>query len=135
MRTLALAGCLVVMTVACSDSPSSPDSRLNEQFTLAAGASTTVDDTNLQIRFVGVSGDSRCPADAVCIQGGDAVVRVRVSGLSLPAEYELHTGDSRGAQASHGPYRIALIQLQPYPFSSGPIAAGDYRATLEVTRP
>ena len=31
--------------------------------------------------------------------------------------------------------RIELVELQPYPFISRPIAPGDYRVTLTVTRP
>ena len=85
------------------------------------------------IEFTGVSGDSRCPANAVCIQGGDAVVHIRVTGGGT-STYELHTGDDSRSTVVHGLYRIALMQLQPYPFSAQPIAPNDYRATLTVTR-
>jgi hypothetical protein len=93
-----------------------------------------VDEANLRVEFRGVTGDSRCPADAVCIQGGDAIVHVRVSG-STQADYELHTGDASRASATHGQTRIALVELQPYPFSSRTIGADEYRATLTVSRP
>ena len=33
-----------------------------------------------RLRFEGVTGDSRCPVDAICIQGGDAIVKVQASG-------------------------------------------------------
>jgi hypothetical protein len=83
---------------------------------------------------VEVTGDSRCPADAICIQGGDAVVHVRVYDERGTASYELHTGDSSQATAAHRDVRIALVELQPYPFSSRPFSPSDYRATLEVRR-
>jgi hypothetical protein len=51
------------------------------------------------------------------------------------AEYELHTGDSARAVATHRQARIELLELQPYPFSSRTIEPGDYRATLTVTGP
>jgi len=85
------------------------------------------------IEFTSVTGDSRCPADAVCIQGGDAVVHIRVTGGGT-STYELHTGDNSRAAVVHGLYRIALMQLQPYPFSAQPISPNDYRATLTATR-
>ena len=50
------------------------------------------------LRFNGVSGDSRCPADAFCIQGGDAIVRVTVVDAGQSREVELHTGDMRPVQ-------------------------------------
>lgn len=85
------------------------------------------------MEFTGVSGDSRCPADAICIQGGDALVHVRVS-TGLTRSYELHTGDSSRAAVTHGAFRIALVDLQPYPFSSRTIDPDDYRATMTVVR-
>ena len=91
-------------------------------------------DAGISVQFVGVTGDSRCPADAFCIQGGDAVVHVRVLDTGAPNAYELHTGDSNRASVAHGGLRIELLELQPYPFSSRTINPGDYRATIVVSR-
>jgi hypothetical protein len=86
----------------------------------------------IRVRFVGVFGDSRCPADAFCIQGGDAVVRIDVLGVSgASSTYDLHTGDMQPIR--HGELTIALENLSPYPFSSRQIAPGEYRATLRVS--
>jgi hypothetical protein len=94
-----------------------------------------VRDVDLRVQFVEVTGDSRCPADAVCITGGDALVHIRVSDGSSASTYELHTGDLSRASIVHGSVKIALVELQPYPFSSRTIAPGDYRATLTASRP
>jgi hypothetical protein len=101
---------------------------------LAPGQTAEVGNAGISLRFDGVSGDSRCPGDAICIQGGDALVKVSVLATqNRAAEYVLHTGDMR--PVSHDDVTIALIELTPYPFSSlGPIAPSDYRATLKVTR-
>jgi hypothetical protein len=107
---------------------------LNERFTLAPGQRVDVQAASFQLEFVGVPGDSRCPADVVCVWAGDAIVQVRVIDNSR-AQYELHTGDAARTAAVHGQARIELVDLQPYPFSSRTIAPGDYRATLTVTRP
>ena len=108
---------------------------IDERFTLSAGDSARIASTNVTLIFVDVQGDSRCPADAICIQGGDAVVRVRATGGSRTQTLELHTGDSSRASAQYEDFKVALAELQPYPFSSRPpIAAGDYRATLVVSR-
>jgi len=128
--------CLLLATGCDENSPTGPTVPLNERFTLAPGDTAVIDGTDTRVQFLRVSGDSRCPGDAVCIQGGDALVHVRVYDDRSPVEYELHTGDSSQASAMHGLLTIALQELQPYPFSSRPpIAAGDYRATLTVTRP
>jgi len=127
------ASCLLLATACNEKSPVAPTVPLNQQFTLAPGESASIENTSIRIEFLRVSGDSRCPADAICIQGGDALVEVRVSN-GTAAEYDLHTGDLSRAAVTHAGYRIELVQLQPYPFSSRTIAAGDYRATLTVTR-
>lgn len=123
-----------LLLAACDEqSPAGPTVPLNQQFTLAPGESASIENTSIRVEFMRVSGDSRCPADAVCIQGGDALVEVQVSNGNA-ARYDLHTGDQARAAVTHEGFRIELVQLQPYPFSSRTIAPGDYRATLAVSR-
>ncbi len=97
------------------------------------GGETTIDGTTLSLRFERVSGDSRCPADAVCILGGDATVHVKAVEDGTITELELHTGDSARASAPVGSRLVTLTGLQPYPFSNRTIDPGEYRATLRVT--
>ena len=132
MRSLLLLISLVA-AVGCGDTIAGPSVPLDEPFILAIGESTAVAGAAFVIEFKGVTGDSRCPADAVCIQGGDAVVAINVSDGGR-ATYDLHTGDQSRASVTHRGYRITLVMLQPYPFSSRPITDADYRATLTVTR-
>jgi len=127
--------CLLLIAVsasACGDSgPAGPSVGLNESFTLAPGEVAVVGDDTLRVQFERVSGDNRCPADVVCILGGDAIVHVRVFGSGGVGEYELHTGDDSLASVTHGSVRLTLESLEPFPFSSGPpIEPGDYRATF-----
>ena len=129
---LACVGLLLTMAVACS-SPSGPTVRLDENFVLAPGESARVSGADVSVRFMGVQGDSRCPADAVCIQGGDAIVRVEAQSSAAGAKtYDLHTASSQPDR--HGDVSIALVELAPYPFASRPTQPSDYRATLRVTR-
>ena len=135
MRVAVLVFCLLVATACDEKSPVAPTVPLNERFTLAPGQTVEVEGAGLFLEFRGVTGDSRCPADVMCVQGGDAIVHVRVGGAASQADHELHTGDSSRAVATHGQARITLVELQPYPFSSRTIAPADYRATLTVTQP
>lgn len=134
MRAFVLVFCLLAATACDEKSPAGPTVPLNQRFTLARGELARVDGADLGLQFVEVTGDSRCPADAVCIQGGDALVHVRVVDVGTTA-YELHTGDSSRAAVTHRQVRIELVQLQPFPFSSRTIAPDEYRATFTVTRP
>ncbi len=134
MRIATLLLCLLTAAACGEDAPTGPTVSLDERFTLAPGETASVADSAMRLRFDGVSGDSRCPADAVCIQGGDAIVHVQASGVGDAMSLELHTGDSSRASATYGGVKVALVELQPYPFSSRTIAPGDYRATLLVSR-
>jgi len=125
----------VLLATSCGATPTGPSVPLKQQFTLAPSEAAVIADEGVIVQFVQVSGDSRCPADALCIQGGDAVVVIRASdGRAAATTYELHTGDSSRATARHRNLQIELVELQPYPFSSQPFTPDKYRATLRVTR-
>jgi hypothetical protein len=131
--SLSLGLCLLGVTGCDEKSPVAPTIPLSQRFALAPGDSATVEGSSLRVQFLRVSGDSRCPADALCIQGGDAIVHVRITG-TVTADYELHTGGPPQFVVTPTGFRIELVELQPYPFSSRTISPGDYRATLVVTR-
>jgi hypothetical protein len=113
-------------------SPTAPTVPLNREFVLAPSQSAAVDGTPLTVRFNGVTGDSRCPADAICIQGGSADVRISVESNGSNRDFDLRTGDMQPVR--HDEFTIALVQVAPYPFSTRMIQPDEYRATLRVTR-
>lgn len=131
MRSVVLVLSLAAVA-ACGSSPSAP-SPVDQRVTLAPGQATAIEGTSLSVRFDGVSGDSRCPADAICITGGDAQVHIVVAPSGgVRRAYTLHTGDMR--PVVHDDLTIALVELSPYPFSARPILPADYRATLQLSR-
>lgn len=121
----------VVAAIGCGN-PNSPSTPLNTEFTLARGEARSIEDTSIEVRFNGVTNDSRCPADVFCVTGGDAHVNIRVSSGGNSREYVLHTGDMK--PVTHDTQTIHLVELSPYPFSSRTIAPDEYRAKLRVTR-
>jgi hypothetical protein len=131
LRACALLAALS-MAGACTATPTATTGPVDALAVLAPGESTDVPAAGIRLRFQGVMGDSRCPADALCIQGGDAIVRIEVASSNAGASYDLHTGDMQPVR--HADLTIALTQLSPYPFSNRTIAPGDYRATLRITR-
>src|SRR5262245_28950683 len=131
---LAIAALLLAVACGCWDNPAAPSVGLNESFTLEPAATAVIRGTGMRVQFLSVTGDSRCPVDAVCIQGGDAIVHVHTTDTHGSSDYELHTGDSSRASAEHQGFRITLIELKPFPFSSRAVVPGDYRATFSVTR-
>jgi hypothetical protein len=134
MRLFLVGLCLFAVTACDEQNPVGPTVGMNERFTLAPSEVATLRDVGLNVQFLQVTGDSRCPADALCIQGGDAIVHIRVLDGGATSSYALHTGDSSRATVTHNRVRISLVELQPYPFSSRTIAPGEYRATLTVSQ-
>ena len=128
LRPLCLLALLAV--VGCAASPSTTQGvPLGSEFSLKPGETAEVQSTGLRVTFLGVRSDSRCPADVLCIQAGDAVVGLRVG----TAEVELRSNSA--PEAAVGVYSVRVQRVEPYVYSSRPIAPDDYRAVLVVTRP
>jgi hypothetical protein len=131
MKALLLAVTFAASILSC-DGATAPSVPIDRDFTLAPGDRATVATTGVRIRFLRVEGDSRCPADAVCIQGGDALVKIEVQSSSGTEPFDLHTGSM--APVTSRNLTLALVSLTPYPFSSRTIKPEEYRATLRVTQ-
>jgi hypothetical protein len=123
---------VVGLMVCAACSPSGPSAHLDQQLVLAPGESARISGADGTIRFVAVQSDSRCPADAICIQAGEAIIRIDVLSAAAVKAYDLHTDSMR--PVLHEDLTIALVTLAPYPLASRPTQPGDYRATLRVTR-
>jgi hypothetical protein len=137
LRSL-LVTAIVSLTMACS-SPTSPgDGPFQAEVTLSPGQVTAVASTPLRIGFDRVASDSRCPATALCIQSGDALVVLSVSVEGRAgAEVRLRTvGGTTGTEMSAvvAGYELAIAGLRPYPETTTPIPAGDYRVTVRIAR-
>jgi len=48
---------------------------LNSQFTLAPGQTVRIQSESMDIKFIGVTGDSRCPRGVECIWAGQVTLR------------------------------------------------------------
>jgi hypothetical protein len=133
MRTsIAVAALFVFASAGCSHrSPTAPPEA--GSFVLALGQSISYG--ALTVSFLEVSADSRCPADATCLQfvAGDATVVLEILNGGSSRRSELQVNDPSKRHISQGGYLIELTQLSPYPLVSRPIARGDYRATIEIS--
>ena len=108
---------------------------LNVPFILAPGQTARIDSEGMDIRFVGVTGDSRCPQGVECIWAGQVSCAVEITKNNILNQVTLT--DSAGSGASTGQdfqnYQI-LFSVTPSPVAGKTIAAGDYRLTLTVSQ-
>ncbi len=105
---------------------------MDHPFRLAVGERVILGEDSLEIGFIGVSSDSRCPRDVQCIWEGDAAVDLWVlTAAGERIELQLHT-TKEPRESVVGAHVIRLQELEPTPVSTSPIAPEDYLATLTV---
>lgn len=112
---------------------SSTESRsavLGEDITLAPGERAVFAEQNLEVQFVRVIEDSRCPHDVTCVWAGEVRVQLAVRSAAGDAQLEVIAGQS----AAYDAYSVSLLAVQPERATSAPIPASEYRATLRVER-
>jgi hypothetical protein len=110
---------------------------VGDEFTLRIGETTTIEGADLEIRFLAVSEDSRCPANALilCVWIGDGAAVIETeTGAGDVSRDTLHTTLDPKA-VDRGPVRLTLVQLDPYPEDVGAIPAEEYVATFSTQMP
>jgi len=117
----------VAASVAACSSPTAPTDPT--VVTMAPGQSTSVG--ALSVKFFGVTLDTRCPANALCIQAGDAYVALEASTLLGARDFELQLLNPTKKSTTHGSYSIELQEVSPYPFGT-PINPADYRIKIRI---
>jgi hypothetical protein len=119
---------------ACGGSPASTAPaplELDVEGTLAAGATVPVKGTDMQVTFVAVTEDSRCPKDVSCVWAGEVKVKLAVKlGSSAPVEREV----LEGRAAIVEPYRLTVTRVLPEPLSDKKPQPSDYRISLTVVK-
>jgi len=122
----------VLLSAACHESPTGPSAPVGREFLLRVGDTAAVEGAGLGVRFDGVTSDSRCPSNAICVTLGDAVAVFTVTGGGERETVVLHTEPGDGQREQLGAWTLRLVRLDPYPYAGSPISASDYRATLRV---
>ncbi len=144
--TVAFAGAVVVLTPGCfSDYPldytnsagsngSERPAVLGKNIDVQYGSDARYE--NLEISFMEVLEDSRCPVDVECLWAGNAriLLNVRVLPNGSSARVELNTHESFPRSVELGGYEITLANLKPDPISTVTIDPREYVATLQFVK-
>ena len=103
---------------------------LNEPIQLAPGQWASFKAEKLEVQFVGIDDDSRCPNDVTCVWAGEVVVRLTLRRDSRNKEVSVK--ETQGLAVDG--YTISILQVLPPRASSSPVPPADYRVTLKITR-
>ena len=131
--SVAMAVAIILLSPACASAPA--EARLGQQFSLSIGQSASISGEDLQIKFLEVIEDSRCPKDVVCVWAGRVSGLVEITKDGSPYRMVLTqpglSGDS--AREIYREYQLAF-RVEPYPQAGRPIPKDAYRLVLVVTR-
>ena len=123
-----------LMITGCSSRAVEGGVRLGEEFSLSIGQKAAIRGENLQITFLEVLEDSRCPKDVTCIWEGRATSVVSIVSNNT-TEIEL---SEPGLTVS--PYQYTFrdywitFHLLPYPEVGKEISKEQYRLTMSVNK-
>lgn len=135
----------VLFCTACSTLPPESESgcsnatpvnvALDKEFELPFGKYTAqVASTSVSMCIDSVLSDSRCPTGAVCVWAGNAAIRLSVYDASAKVRNSitLNTTVSTKDTVFQG-YRIALVDVLPYPSLGTQIKMTDYKVRLKIS--
>lgn len=95
------------------------EAKLDELFILAAGREITLTDADLQLTFMGVLEDSRCPRQVDCFWSGRIIIEIEVQqgdGVPQPVVLQTSTAPSEKKDTVEVlGYTIFLENVDPYP--------------------
>ncbi len=126
----------LIVIKAGAETPETVEANLGEEFGLRFGQTAIITPPGLEVRFVDVVQDSRCPTNAVCVHAGRALILVSVTlnDVSLGLhELELDTNAGESTTKTIGNFLVRFVALDPQPLVDVKIDKADYTATLEVS--
>ncbi len=123
---------LILFAAACG---SSSQSLHPGQVILKPGQSAADTQRGVEITFVKVLEDSRCPQGMLCIRAGDVQVLLEVRQGTESSQYTLTLGDLSDGSINAitvASYQVTLIQVTPFRQISQTIDPASYEITLDI---
>lgn len=106
---------------------------LGDTVRIPVAQSAVFDGGKLRVSFLAKESESRCPANAMCVHVGDASALMRLENGQSSIEPSLHTHAEPRA-ASFAGYKVALVNIEPYPGTEPPNVRMMPVAVVIVTR-
>jgi len=125
-----------LLLLGCTANPQLVQAQLGKNFTLKVNQTASIASEGLIIKLDGVTQDSRCPSDVVCVWAGEVQVKLLLSKGEKSGLLQPVLGASAGneSEGEFEGYKIKLVSVEPYPVSTKQIAQSDYNVTLTVEK-
>ncbi len=98
---------------------------------------TASEPNDISVKFLNVTGDSRCPSGVTCIWQGTSTILVNVikNNQNLGnSSLTSRLGDNNATITIPGGYLLQVIQVEPYPTSGMRIPISDYTVTFAISK-
>jgi hypothetical protein len=131
---LMVAICLVSLP-GCGGRSNETTAPLGNEVSLKAGQTLKINGESIQIKFIEIESDSRCPAGVTCIWAGEVQCLLEISyGGQVESKTLVKAGGSADfASMSYKEYQLAF-DIQPYPQAGKEILKSEYSTKLKVTK-
>ena len=107
---------------------------VSETVKVRVGQTKGANGGKLNINFISVVEDSRCPVNANCVWAGNAKIKIAVSkGKAVAKTVELNSGLKPDSVTVYG-YEIKFVDLSPHPGENVKMVAMPKQATLSVKK-
>jgi hypothetical protein len=127
---------ILLFLAACGGGAEEVKADLGQEFSLSIGQTASIQGEDLQLKFLEVINDSRCPSDVACVWQGQASCLVEITYLESVQKVTL-TQPGLTEEPSRLDFNDYVIQfnLSPYPEAGKVMKDSDYRLQMVVTKP
>jgi len=134
LRCVIICTAIVFILLAGCDGNQTPVTvGLGEVFTIGVGQSAQIPSEDMEVTFIEVIGDSRCPQNAICVWEGVASSHIKITHEGVDYSIVLNQpGLTEEASETFINYTVTY-SLNPYPREGEEIPPKDYLLTLNVT--
>jgi hypothetical protein len=123
------------LSLSCAGTGDKEKVSFNQEFSLQIGHSAQAGQGELEIKFVKVTEDSRCPRGATCIRAGQVSCEVLITGRGFSSSLTITEPGltDNPNQTLYKNYRLKY-HVQPYPELNKKISTEEYKLTLTIEK-
>jgi hypothetical protein len=125
---------IATLAVGCN-SGTTISASLGRQFTLSIGQTASISSEKLDIKFLDITEDSRCPKDVTCIWAGQVscALKLKSGGKAESVKLTQPGLADAGSRQKLGAYTY-IFNVEPYPESGREIQKKDYLLLMTVMK-
>ncbi|SHF38864.1 hypothetical protein SAMN05443144_10833 [Fodinibius roseus] len=129
--------CILFVFLVCCELNEQQDKNnlLNATVEVGFGESVSLNRDEMNVTFLDVMSDSRCPIDVTCIHAGEATILVQVLKKDgTHGKFELDVLTQNTANVDFEEYGLHLEKLMPWSVSTKTIELEEYIAVFKIKK-